>query len=286
MANRPPKRTAPKVSVPGPRPRDVSSPGTIACKGCNRQFVLRRFDDALRVCPACHLHARVPAPLRIEQLLDTGSEIPILVPVIQEDPLHFDDGTPYRERIAGVEAKTRMREAFAVSKGEIGGTAVVVAAMEFGFFGGSLSQAAGALFLAACDAACAEDRAFVCVCTSGGARMQEGLVSLMQMARCTTGVAALNAAHLPYITILTDPCYGGVTASFAVQADVILAEPAARIGFAGGRVLEQASKEKLPDGFQTSEFLLEHGMIDAIVARPDLRTRLTTLLSAFTPRTA
>jgi acetyl-CoA carboxylase carboxyl transferase subunit beta len=153
--------------------------------------------------------------------------------------------------------------------------------MDFGFMGGSLGSAAGEAFAQACELAVAERRALVAVCTSGGARMQEGIASLAQMARCSVGTAQVAAANLPYIAVLADPCFGGVTASFATQADVIVAEPGARIGFAGGRVIEQATHDRLPDGFQTAEFLLAHGMVDMVVDRRALRSVLVRLLSAY-----
>src|SRR5262249_24093781 len=158
----------------------------------------------------------------------------------------------------------------------------VLAVLDFGFLGGSLGSAAGELFATACDAAAGEQRALVSVAASGGARMQEGIVSLAQMARCSGAVAPILGGELPYISVLGDPCFGGVMASFAAQADVILAEPGARIGFAGGRVIEQATHDRLPDGFQRAEFLLAHGMLDAVVERRHLRRRIGTLLSMFT----
>jgi acetyl-CoA carboxylase carboxyl transferase subunit beta len=163
----------------------------------------------------------------------------------------------------------------------VGGIDSVLACMDFGFLGGSLGSAAGEIFVRGCDVAVDEGRALVAVCTSGGARMQEGIASLAQMARCSTGVRAVAAERLPFISVLADPCFGGVTASFAVQADVILAEPGARIGFAGGRVIEQATHDRLPEGFQTSEFLLAHGMVDAVVDRRALRRTVATLLDAY-----
>jgi acetyl-CoA carboxylase carboxyl transferase subunit beta len=188
---------------------------------------------------------------------------------------------PYPERLRRARQESGADEAIVLARAQLGGQPVVIAAMEFGFLGGSLGSAAGEIFATGCEVAVAEQRALVAVCISGGARMQEGIASLAQMARCTVGVAALADAGLAYITVLGDPCFGGVTASFATQADVILAEPGARIGFAGGRVIEQATHERLPDGFQTAEFLLAHGMLDAVVRRHDLRDVLGGLLTAF-----
>jgi len=189
---------------------------------------------------------------------------------------------PYPVRVAEARARTHLEETFLVATAKLGTVACVLACMDFAFLGGSLGSAAGEQFARACDLAVEEHLALVAVCTSGGARMQEGIASLAQMARCTAGVVAVGRAGLPYISVLADPCFGGVTASFAVEADVILAEPKARIGFAGGRVIEQASHDRLPDGFQTSEFLLAHGMVDAVVERRALRDTIVRLLTAFT----
>ena len=186
-------------------------------------------------------------------------------------PLGFDDGVPYPQRVARARERTGLHEAFLTARASLAGNPVVLACMDFEFLGGSLGSGAGEIFARACELAVAERRALVAVCTSGGARMQEGIASLAQMARCSAAVAEVIAARLPYISILGDPCFGGVTASFAVQSDVIIAEPGARIGFAGGRVIEQATHDKLPDGFQTAEFLLAHGMVDAVVERGRLR---------------
>ena len=198
------------------------------------------------------------------------------------DPLVFNDGVSYRDKLVEVQKATGEQESIVVARAAIGGSSVVIASMDFGFFGGSLGSAAGEAFARACDIAVAERRPLIAVCISGGARMQEGIASLAQMARCSAGVAMVNSAGLPYLTVLADPCFGGVTASFAVQADVIIAEPHARIGFAGGRVIEQATHDKLPEGFQTSEFLLAHGMVDCVVERSSLRPLITRLLTAYT----
>ncbi len=270
------------LPAPGPQPQPILPPGTFTCPQCQRKTLEERFILALRVCPACGYHARVPATERLLQIADEGSftQVPLDFPIV--DPLSFDDGVPYRERVLKTRKSTGLADAFAVGTGTVGGSPVVIAAMEFAFFGGSLGQSAGDSFLRACTIARDEHRSLIAVCTSGGARMQEGIVSLSQMARCSAGVVALGREGLPYITVLTDPCFGGVTASFATQGDVIIAEPHARIGFAGGRVIEQATYDKLPHGFQTAEFLLAHGMLDAVVARAMLHKTLASILSALT----
>jgi len=260
--------------------------GGIACKSCGGRFVIERFDSELRVCPWCGFHAQVPAMMRAEQLADRGSLAPIDVTLADRDPLHFDDGTPYPKRIAEARRRTGLAEALLIARARLDGHPTLLAVMDFGFLGGSLGSAAGEVFARGCEVAVAERRPVIAVCTSGGARMQEGIASLAQMARCSAGVAAVSAAGLPYISVLADPCFGGVTASYAVQSDVILAEPGARIGFAGGRVIEQAAHEKLPEGFQTAEFLLSHGMVDQVVDRRHLRPLMARVLAALdrTPR--
>ena len=272
-----------QLRAPGPKLRPVAPAGTVECRGCGRRFVAARFEKQLRVCPDCGLHAVVPARIRAEQLADPGSLAVVEMEITDRDPLGFDDGVPYPSRVTEARERTHLRETFVVATAAMSGLPVVLACMDFGFLGGSLGSAAGEQFARACDVAVAERRALVAVCTSGGARMQEGIASLAQMARCSAGVVAVGRARLPYISVLADPCFGGVTASFAVQADAILAEPHARIGFAGGRVIEQASHDRLPDGFQTSEFLLAHGMVDAVVERSRLRATVSQLLVAFTP---
>lgn len=272
------------LAAPGPRLRPVAPPGTVECRGCARRFVAARFEHQLRVCPDCGTHAPVPALVRAGQLADPGSLSVVPMSIADRDPLGFDDGVPYPTRVAEARQRTSLQETFVVARATLGGMSVMLACMDFGFLGGSLGSAAGEQFARCCELAVAERRALLAVCTSGGARMQEGIASLAQMARCSAGVLSVTIAGLPYISILADPCFGGVTASFAVQADVILAEPRARIGFAGGRVIEQASHDRLPEGFQTAEFLLAHGMVDAVVERGELRATVTRLVSAFTAR--
>jgi acetyl-CoA carboxylase carboxyl transferase beta subunit len=272
------------LAAPGPRLRPVAPPGTVECRGCGRRFVEGRFEQQLRVCPDCGTHARVPAGLRAAQLADAGTLVEVQMSIPDRDPLRFNDGVAYPTRVAEARQRTGLQETFFIGRAALGSMPVMLACMDFGFLGGSLGSAAGEQFARCCDLAVAELRPLVAVCTSGGARMQEGIASLAQMARCSAGVVSVTGAGLPYISILADPCFGGVSASFAVQADVILAEPRARIGFAGGRVIEQASHDRLPDGFQTAEFLLAHGMVDAVVARGDLRATVSVLLQAFTER--
>jgi acetyl-CoA carboxylase carboxyl transferase subunit beta len=266
---------------PGPRLQRTVAPGTVGCAGCGRRVAGERHEQALRVCSACGTHARVPGPARAAQLGDPGSLQLVAMPVGDRDPLQFDDGVAYPQRVAAARRDTQADEVFTVARASMGSLPVVLACMDFAFLGGSLGSAAGEMFARACEIAVAERRALVAVCSSGGARMQEGIASLAQMARCSAGVAMVADARLPYVSVLADPCFGGVTASFATQADVVIAEPGARIGFAGGRVIEQATHERLPEGFQTAEFLLVHGMLDMVVDRRALRGVVCRLLSAF-----
>jgi acetyl-CoA carboxylase carboxyl transferase subunit beta len=268
------------LPAPGPRLRPVARSGSVACKGCGRRFVLERYEGALRVCPWCGHHGQLPATARAAQLADPESLEILDLQLTDRDPLGFDDGRPYPTRVAEARQKTGLSEAFLIARATVGGIPAVLACMDFGFLGGSLGSAAGELFVRGCELAVAEHRALVAVSSSGGARMQEGIASLAQMARCSAGVNLISGAGLPYISVLADPCFGGVTASFAAQGDVILAEPGARIGFAGGRVIEQAAHEALPEGFQTAEFLLSHGMVDQVVDRRELRELLVRLLLA------
>src|ERR1700726_2995497 len=281
------RRQAPRnrLQAPGPELRPTApTTGTVACPRCKRRFVAERYAADLNVCSECGHHGVVGAAQRIDQLADPDAAETLAIDVGDRDPLGFDDGVPYPQRVARARERTGLHEAFEIATASIEGNPVVLACMDFAFLGGSLGSGAGEIFARGCEDAVSERRALVAVCTSGGARMQEGIASLAQMARCSVGVSMVSKAGLPYISVLGDPCFGGVTASFAVQADVILAEPGARIGFAGGRVIEQATHDKLPDGFQTSEFLLAHGMLDAVVDRRRLRDTVGTLIRIYSGR--
>lgn len=269
------------LPLPGPRLQRTTSADTVACAACGRRYVGDRFERGLRVCASCGRHARVPAMLRARQIADPRTLHALAIELDDRDPLGFDDGVPYPQRVAQARGETGNDEVFVVARATVGEVPAMLACMGFDFMGGSLGSAAGEQFAQACEAAADERRALVAVCTSGGARMQEGIASLAQMARCSVGVSQVSAAGLPYISVLADPCFGGVTASFATQADVIIAEPGARIGFAGGRVIEQATHDRLPEGFQRAEFLLAHGMVDMVVDRRALRSVLIRLLSAY-----
>lgn len=276
------------LASPSPRLQPLLAEEAARCAACGRAQHGPALRASLRVCPACGHHDRVPAAERVLQIADPGTASPLCLPAaLHAEPARIDAGsaeTAYARQLQQAR-RSGVDESITLSRAAIGGSHCVLACMDFGFLGGSLGRAAGAIFAAGCSVAVAEERAVVAVCASGGARMQEGAAALAQMARCTAAVHDLHAARLPLVCILTDPCYGGVTASFAAQGDVLVAEPGARIGFAGRRVIEQATGERLPRDFQTAEFLLAHGMVDMVVHRADLRAVLCCVLTALTSRT-
>jgi acetyl-CoA carboxylase carboxyl transferase subunit beta len=235
------------------------------------------LEAALWVTPAGR-HMRIGAALRFAYTFDGGAFRPIVLPRTPDDPLGFDYGRSYRAILATARKATGQADAMAAAVGEIGGIGVVVLVQDFAFMGGSLGAAAGEAFITAAEEAVNRQAPFVVFSASGGARMQEGALSLMQMARTTVAIQRLRRARLPYVVVLTDPTTGGVTASYAMLGDLHLAEPGATIGFAGRRVIEDTIRETLPPGFQTAEFLVEHGMVDRVVARRDLPATLASIL--------
>ncbi|GAB3153589.1 hypothetical protein GCM10027161_56870 [Microbispora hainanensis] len=238
----------------------------------------RRFARSLGVCSECGHHHPVTAADRVEQLLDRGSATPVETPKVLPDPLSFVDSVPYAERLASARETTGLAEAAVCVRGLLHGRPVVLVVMDFRFLGGSLGSAVGELVTVAAEIAERERRPLITVTASGGARMQEGVLSLMQMAKTSQAFAALDEAGVMSVSVVADPTFGGVAASFATLADVILIEPGARMGFAGPRVIRQTIREELPEGFQTAEFLLEHGMVDAVVPRHELRGVLSRLV--------
>ncbi|MET7302335.1 acetyl-CoA carboxylase carboxyl transferase subunit alpha [Embleya sp. NPDC005575] len=261
-------------------------PDWVKCGRCAELVYGKRFTRDLRVCPDCGDHARLTARQRLDQLLDPGSETPLTAGPNLHDPLGFVDSRPYAERLAEARAATGMDEAVLGARGTIRDRPVVVAAMDFRFLGGSLGCAEGALVTEAANESLRTRTPLLLVTASGGARMQEGVLSLMQMAKTAHALAKLDEAGVLVLSLITDPTYGGVAASFATLADVILIEPGARLGFAGPRVIEHTIGERLPTGFQTAEFLLEHGMVDAIAPRPALRATIRHFLDLGEPRGA
>jgi len=236
------------------------------------------LETALWVTPSGR-HMRINAETRLRYIFDDGRYEAIAAPDVPEDPLKFSDGKSYKDRLSAARKAAGRKDTMMIGAGEIEGTPAVVIVQDFSFMGGSLGTAAGEAFIAAAHAAIARNVPLVCFTAAGGARMQEGALSLMQMARSTLAVQELKDAHLPYVVVLTDPTTGGVTASYAMLGDVHLAEPGALIGFAGARVIESTIREKLPPGFQRAEYLQEKGMVDKVVARPDLPSVLGAVLS-------
>ena len=247
------------------------------CPACAQMIFHRDLEKNLRVCQHCGHHLRLGVEERLTMLLDEGFRR-LELPKTAADPLRFRDVKRYGDRLKEAQTKTGRPEALNVAAGTMGGQPVVVAAMDFAFMGGSMGVAVGEGLLTAARSAIAERAALVVVAASGGARMQEGILSLMQMARTTVAVEDVRSAGLPYIVVLTDPTTGGVSASFAMLGDITLCEPGAVIGFAGARVIEQTIRESLPEGFQRSEYLLEHGIVDMVVDRHALRPTLIRLL--------
>ena len=257
----------------------------VKCEGCSDVLYRAELKKNLSVCFKCNHHHRLSARERLALFLDEGVQIEIAPELEPIDRLKFRDSKKYKERIALAQKSTGEREAFVVLKGMLKTLPVVVGAFEFKFMGGSMGAAVGEKFVRAVDAAYAEKCPYICFTASGGARMQEGLVSLMQMAKTSAALAKFAAANLPFIVVLTDPTMGGVSASFGSLGDIIIAEPNALIGFAGPRVIEQTVRQTLPDGFQRSEFLLEHGHIDMILERSALRDQVAELVLKLTGNT-
>ncbi len=249
------------------------------CDGCAAVLYRAELERNLEVCPKCHHHQRIAARTRLENFLDKGSWQELDADLEPVDRLKFRDSKKYKDRIAGAQKTTGETEALIVLSGQLKKLPVIVCAFNFAFMGGSMGAVVGEKFVRAVNAAITRKCGLVCFSASGGARMQEGLISLMQMAKTSAALAKLAQNHLPYISVLTDPTMGGVSASLATLGDIIIAEPNALIGFAGPRVIEQTVRQVLPEGFQRSEFLLEHGHIDMIVDRRQLRDTVARLLT-------
>jgi len=249
------------------------------CDGCGETVYNKEWEENLRVCPKCNHHQRISASDRISLLIDDGSFREEDVHLRSTDPLVFSDSKgPYREKITLTMKKTGLRESVIAGSGRLDGIPVEIAAMDFEFLGGSLGSVAGEKICRAIDRALKHKRPVIITSCSGGARMHEGIVSLMQMAKTSAWLGKLKSAGLPFISILTHPTTGGVTASYASIGDIIVAEPGALIGFAGARVIEQTIRQKLPEGFQTAEFLVERGFVDLIVPRKEMKSRIAKLL--------
>ena len=249
------------------------------CSTCQTVLYKTDLEKNLEVCSNCGFHNRISARSRLAMLMDTPNQIELGSKIKPTDPLQFKDIKCYKDRLALTQKKLGENDALIVMEGKIESIPVVIAAFEFDFMGGSMGSVVGEKFVLGVNAAIKNNTPFICVAASGGARMQEGLLSLMQMAKTSAVLTKLAASKLPFISILTDPTMGGVSASFAMLGDIIIAEPKALIGFAGPRVIESTVREKLPDGFQKAEFLLEHGVIDLIVDRRQMRKSLVGLIT-------
>ena len=253
------------------------------CRKCESMVFTKEWEENLYCCPRCDHHDRIGPKARFEQVFDGGKHEMIASPDVREDPLRFRDTKRYTERLKAARSATEEKDALINARGKIGRKKAVVGVQDFAFMGGSMGVAVGAAFLAGVRAAIADRSPYILFTAAGGARMQEGILSLMQMPRTTVGLAEMKEAGLPYIVVLTDPTTGGVTASYAMLGDVQIAEPGALIGFAGQRVIEQTIREKLPEGFQRAEYLLAHGMVDMVVHRKALRETLARLIGYLTP---
>ena len=255
------------------------------CPRCQEMLFTREFEDNLNVCPRCDYHGRIGADMRLDQLMDEGFEL-LPEPSVQEDPLRFRDTKRYTDRLKQARASNPHRDAFSAAYGTIEGRPAVVGVQDFMFMGGSMGMAVGEAFCQGAERALQEGCGYIVVTAAGGARMQEGILSLMQMPKATVMTRRLREAGLPYIVLLTDPTTGGVTASYAMLGDVQIAEPDALIGFAGQRVIQETIREQLPEGFQRAEYLHKHGMVDMVVHRRDLPGTLAKLLDYMRPAAA
>ena len=278
-------RLLPRINKREARPSEKKKDSTIPeglwtkCPSCEQVLYTEELRDSLMVCPKCGHHMRIGARERVVNFLDSQGQVEIAQEVHAVDPLNFVDSKPYPARLKQAKEKTKETDALVVMRGTLRGLPVVVAAFEFSFMGGSMGSVVGERFVRGVAEATRMKCPFICFAASGGARMQEGLLSLMQMAKTTAAVAGLAQEKLPFISVLTDPTMGGVSASFAFMGDVVIAEPKALIGFAGPRVIEQTVREQLPEGFQRSEFLLKKGAIDMIVDRREMRANIAEIIA-------
>ena len=255
----------------------------VKCDGCRQIIWKKDLEDNLNVCPKCEKHFRIDARTRLAQLIDDNQYEVDDQDISSTDPLKFVDLKPYASRLKQAQSDTGLKDAVLNVRGKLNGRAVIVSAMEYAFIGGSMGAVVGEAITRAVERAASSRTPLIIVSASGGARMMEGVISLMQLAKISAALAKLDDAKVPYISVLTDPTTGGVTASYAMLGDLNIAEPGALIGFAGPRVIEQTIRQKLPQGFQRSEFLLEHGMLDAIVPRKQLKPYISRALDFMMP---
>jgi acetyl-CoA carboxylase carboxyl transferase subunit beta len=255
----------------------------VKCEGCRQIIWKKDLEDNLNVCPKCGKHFRIDARTRLANLFDNGDYETFSSNLSSTDPLKFVDLKPYSERLKRAQEETGLTDAVINSRGKLNGRPIIISAMEYSFIGGSMGSVVGEVITRAVELALQSKEPLIIISASGGARMMEGVLSLMQLAKISAALARLDEARVPYISVLTDPTTGGVTASFAMLGDLNIAEPGALIGFAGPRVIEQTIRQKLPAGFQRSEFLLEHGMLDAVVHRKEMKTYIGRALDFMTP---
>ena len=258
----------------------------VKCEGCRQIIWKKDMEDNLEVCPKCDKHFRIDARTRLVQLLDDGHYDTFDDNLSSTDPLKFVDLKSYSSRLVQAQTETGLKDAVINARGKMNGRAVIVSAMEYSFIGGSMGAVVGEAITRAIELSATTRHPLIIVSASGGARMMEGVISLMQLAKISAALARLDEAGVPFVSVLTDPTTGGVTASFAMLGDLNIAEPGALIGFAGPRVIEQTIRQKLPPGFQRSEFLLEHGMLDAVVHRKDLKAYIARSLDFMSPAVA
>jgi acetyl-CoA carboxylase carboxyl transferase subunit beta len=266
----------------GVRKHNVPEGLWVKCDGCGSVLYRAELERTLEVCPKCSAHRPISARARLNSLLDPEARVEIAKNIASADPLKFKDSRKYTDRVKEAQSDTDEKDALIVMSGQISGLPLVASVFEFGFMGGSMGSVVGEKFVHGANAALEAGIPYVCFSATGGARMQESLFSLMQMAKTSAVLARMSERGLPFISILTHPTMGGVSASLAMLGDIIIAEPRALIGFAGPRVIEQTVRQKLPEGFQRAEFLLEHGAIDMIVDRREMRDKLHRLLAMMT----
>jgi acetyl-CoA carboxylase carboxyl transferase subunit beta len=255
----------------------------VKCEGCRQIIWKKDLEDNLNVCPKCDKHFRIDARTRLANLFDNGEYETFSDNLASTDPLKFVDLKPYSERLKKAQEETGLTDAVINARGRLNRRDVIISAMEYAFIGGSMGAVVGEVITRAIEEALEKNKPLVIISASGGARMMEGVLSLMQLAKISAALARLDEARVPYVSVLTDPTTGGVTASFAMLGDLNIAEPGALIGFAGPRVIEQTIRQKLPPGFQRSEFLLEHGMLDAVVHRKEMKAYITRALEFMSP---
>ncbi len=277
------KRQSQELDTSGER--KVKTEGLwVKCEGCRQIIWKKDLEENFNVCPKCDKHFRVDARTRLAQLFDNGEYTTEDTNLSSTDPLKFTDLKPYASRLKAAQAATGLKDAIVTARGKIHGQPAIITAMEYSFIGGSMGAVVGEVITRAVEKATRDRLPLIIVSASGGARMMEGVISLMTLAKISAALARMDDAGVPYISVLTDPTTGGTTASFAMLGDLNVAEPGALIGFAGPRVIEQTIRQKLPEGFQRSEFLLQHGMLDAVVHRRDLKDYVARAFAFMAPR--